>query len=125
MHDLIHFVLLQGLGNAFLANISACDAIFHVVSKIILVCSAQPTDFLFISSLSLSHIGAFEDEDVTHVEGDINPVRDLEIISEELRLKDIDYLSKRVVCFVFINSFSYSNPALPRNSNFPFSVVVL
>lgn len=31
--------------------------------------------------------GAFEGEDVTHVEGDVNPVRDLEIISDELRLK--------------------------------------
>ena len=29
----------------------------------------------------------FEDDDVTHVEGEVNPVRDLEIISEELRLK--------------------------------------
>lgn len=34
---------------------------------------------------------------MTHVEGDVNPVRDLEIISEELRLKDIEYLTKRVV----------------------------
>ena len=31
--------------------------------------------------------GAFEDDDVTHVEDDVNPVRDLEIISEELRKK--------------------------------------
>ena len=42
-------------------------------------------------------VGAFEDEDVTHVEGDVNPVRDLEIISEELRLKDMEYLRKRLV----------------------------
>ena len=41
--------------------------------------------------------GAFDDEDVTHVEGDINPVRDLEIIHEELRLKDEQYLSKQLV----------------------------
>eukprot|EP00730_Choanoeca_flexa_P008510 TRINITY_DN12498_c1_g10_i2.p1 TRINITY_DN12498_c1_g10~~TRINITY_DN12498_c1_g10_i2.p1 ORF type:complete len:404 (+),score=133.42 TRINITY_DN12498_c1_g10_i2:24-1214(+) len=53
-----------GLGNAFLSNISACDAIFHVCR-------------------------AFADEDITHVEGDVNPVRDLDIISSELRLKDI------------------------------------
>ena len=32
-------------------------------------------------------LGAFEDDDVTHVEDDVNPVRDLEIISEELRKK--------------------------------------
>ena len=41
--------------------------------------------------------GTFEDEDVTHVEGDVNPVRDLEIISDELRLKDIEYLQKAIV----------------------------
>jgi obg-like ATPase 1 len=58
----------QGLGNAFLSHISACDAIFHLCR-------------------------AFEDDDVTHVEGDVNPVRDLEIISEELRLKDIEFLN--------------------------------
>ncbi|XP_066586905.1 adenylate kinase 9 [Prorops nasuta] len=58
----------QGLGNAFLSNISACDGIFHLCR-------------------------AFEDDDVTHVEGDVNPVRDLEIISEELRLKDVEFLN--------------------------------
>ncbi|PSN40068.1 Obg-like ATPase 1, partial [Blattella germanica] len=57
----------QGLGNAFLSHIKACDALFHLCR-------------------------AFEDEDVTHVEGEVNPVRDLEIISEELRLKDEEYL---------------------------------
>lgn len=36
--------------------------------------------------------GCFEDENVSHVEGDINPVRDIEIINEELRLKDEEYL---------------------------------
>ncbi|GLV32586.1 uncharacterized protein CBL_00704 [Carabus blaptoides fortunei] len=39
-------------------------------------------------------LGAFEDDDVTHVEGDVNPVRDLEIIFEELRLKDEEQLLK-------------------------------
>ena len=34
---------------------------------------------------------------MTHVEGDVNPVRDLEIISEELRLKDGEYLGKAMV----------------------------
>lgn len=57
----------QGLGNAFLSHISACDAIFHLCR-------------------------AFEDDDVTHIEGEVNPVRDLEIICEELRLKDIERL---------------------------------
>ena len=40
--------------------------------------------------------GVFEDDDVTHVEGDVNPVRDMEIIFEELRLKDVEYLEKHV-----------------------------
>ena len=37
-------------------------------------------------------IGTFESEEITHVEGDVNPVRDIEIINEELRLKDEEYL---------------------------------
>ncbi|GFQ92678.1 obg-like ATPase 1 [Trichonephila clavata] len=61
----------QGLGNAFLSHIRACDAIFHLCR-------------------------CFEDEDVSHVEGDINPVRDIEIINEELRLKDEEYLTQLV-----------------------------
>ncbi|XP_076041098.1 obg-like ATPase 1 isoform X2 [Oratosquilla oratoria] len=57
----------QGLGNAFLSHIKACDALFHLTRS-------------------------FEDDDVTHIEGDVNPVRDLEIILEELRLKDEEYV---------------------------------
>jgi obg-like ATPase 1 len=57
----------QGLGNAFLSNIKACDAIFHVCR-------------------------AFDDDEVIHVDGEVNPVRDFETISEELRLKDEEYL---------------------------------
>ncbi|XP_006003587.1 obg-like ATPase 1 isoform X1 [Latimeria chalumnae] len=53
----------QGLGNAFLSHISACDGIFHLTR-------------------------AFEDDDITHIEGSVDPVRDIEIIHEELRLKD-------------------------------------
>lgn len=56
----------QGLGNAFLSHVSACDALFHLVR-------------------------AFDDVEVTHVEGAIDPIRDLEIISSELKLKDIAY----------------------------------
>ncbi|CAL8101645.1 unnamed protein product [Orchesella dallaii] len=58
----------QGLGNAFLSHIRACDAIFHVCRS-------------------------FEDDDIIHVDGEVNPVRDLETISEELRLKDEEYLN--------------------------------
>lgn len=38
--------------------------------------------------------GAFEDSDVTHVDGEVNPVRDFDTISEELRLKDEETLIK-------------------------------
>lgn len=44
----------------------------------------------------LLSLGAFEDDDVTHIEGDVNPVRDLEIIGEELRLKDEEMLTKHL-----------------------------
>ncbi len=39
-------------------------------------------------------IRAFDDAEVTHVEGDVNPVRDMEIIQTELRLKDIEWVTK-------------------------------
>ena len=62
----------EGLGNQFLANIRECDAIAHVVR-------------------------CFEDGDVTHVEGGVDPVRDIETIETELMLADLDSLEKRVV----------------------------
>ncbi|XP_033113777.1 obg-like ATPase 1 isoform X1 [Anneissia japonica] len=61
----------KGLGNAFLSHIKAVDGIYHVIRT-------------------------FEDEDITHVEGEVDPVRDLEIISEELRLKDEEFIEARV-----------------------------
>ena len=61
----------EGLGNAFLSHIKACDAIFHMQR-------------------------AFEAEDVTHVDGEVNPIRDLETIRDELRLKDEEYLAARI-----------------------------
>jgi len=59
-----------GLGNKFLSHISAVDGIFHLIR-------------------------IFEDEDVTHVEGTVDPVRDLDIISSELRLKDIETIETK------------------------------
>jgi len=59
----------QGLGNAFLSHISGCDAIFHMLR-------------------------VFKDDDITHVEGEVDPVRDIQIINDELRLKDISALEK-------------------------------
>jgi obg-like ATPase 1 len=58
-----------GLGNAFLSHIRAVDAIFQVVR-------------------------CFDDAEIIHVEGDVDPVRDLTIISEELRIKDIEFTEK-------------------------------
>lgn len=58
-----------GLGNAFLSHIRAVDAIFQVVR-------------------------CFDDAEIIHVEGDVDPIRDLEIISEELRIKDIEFAEK-------------------------------
>ncbi len=40
--------------------------------------------------------GVFTDEEVTHIEGEVNPCRDMEIIFDELRLKDIEYVEKNV-----------------------------
>jgi ribosome-binding ATPase len=62
----------EGLGNQFLANIRECDAIAHVVR-------------------------CFIDGDVTHVEGGVDPLRDIETIETELMLADLDSLEKRVV----------------------------
>ncbi|VFU10385.1 putative GTP-binding protein [Methylocella tundrae] len=62
----------EGLGNQFLANIRECDAIAHVVR-------------------------CFEDTDITHVEGKIAPVDDIETIETELMLADLESLERRVI----------------------------
>jgi len=41
----------------------------------------------------LLYLGAFEAEDVIHVEGEVNPIKDMEVINEELRLKDEEYFN--------------------------------
>ncbi|TGZ77516.1 hypothetical protein EX30DRAFT_344030 [Ascodesmis nigricans] len=60
-----------GLGNAFLSHIRAVDAIFQVVR-------------------------CFDDAEIIHVEGDVDPVRDLTIIADELRIKDIEFVEKNL-----------------------------
>lgn len=47
-------------------------------------------------SKQLCSTGAFEDEDIIHVENSVDPIRDLEIITGELRLKDIQTIEKRL-----------------------------
>lgn len=61
----------EGLGNKFLANIREVDAIVHVVR-------------------------CFQDENITHVEGRIDPVNDKEVIDTELQLKDLETIQKRL-----------------------------
>jgi len=61
----------EGLGNQFLANIRECEAIIHVLR-------------------------CFENENISHVEGGIHPMRDKEIIDIELQLKDLESLSKAI-----------------------------
>ncbi len=65
----------EGLGNQFLANIRECDAIAHVVR-------------------------CFEDPDVTHVEGRVDPVADAETISTELMLADLESIERRLAGLV-------------------------
>lgn len=61
----------EGLGNQFLANIREVDAIVHVIR-------------------------CFEDDNVVHVDGRVNPVADKEIIDTELQLKDLDSIEKKI-----------------------------
>ncbi len=62
----------EGLGNQFLANIRECDAVAYVLR-------------------------CFENDDITHVEGRIDPLADLETVETELMLADLESLEKRVV----------------------------
>ena len=57
----------KGLGNLFLNDIRGVDGLFHIVRN-------------------------FTDDNVTHLEGSVNPVRDLEIVQDELILKDLEFL---------------------------------
>ena len=61
----------EGLGNQFLANIRETDAIIHVLR-------------------------CFDDGNIIHVDGSVNPIRDKEIIDIELQLKDLDTIEKRI-----------------------------
>ncbi len=61
----------EGLGNQFLGNIRECDAIIHVLR-------------------------CFEDDNIVHVEGGVNPVRDKDIIDTELQFKDLESLEKKL-----------------------------
>jgi GTP-binding protein YchF len=62
----------EGLGNKFLSNIRETEVILHIVR-------------------------CFEDENVVHVEGSIDPIRDVEIIEQELLFADLDSIEKRIM----------------------------
>ncbi len=61
----------EGLGNKFLANIRETDAIIHVLR-------------------------CFDDENITHVDGSVDPVRDKNVIDTELQLKDLEVVEQRI-----------------------------
>ncbi|MBE6824605.1 MAG: redox-regulated ATPase YchF [Ruminococcaceae bacterium] len=61
----------EGLGNKFLSNIRECDAIVHVVR-------------------------CFENDDIIHVEGSVDPIRDIDTINLELILSDVELISRRI-----------------------------
>jgi GTP-binding protein YchF len=61
----------EGLGNQFLGNIRECDAILHVLR-------------------------CFDDPNVVHVDGSVDPVRDKEVIDIELQLKDLETVEARI-----------------------------
>lgn len=48
---------------------------------------------IMVAKKNNKKLGAFEAEDVIHVEGEVNPVKDMEVINEELRLKDEEYFN--------------------------------
>ncbi len=61
----------EGLGNKFLSNIRECDAIVHVVR-------------------------CFDNDDIIHVEGSVDPIRDIDTINLELILSDVELISRRI-----------------------------
>ncbi|MCW1360597.1 redox-regulated ATPase YchF [Campylobacter sp. US33a] len=81
LHSVIEFVDIaglvkgaskgEGLGNKFLSNIRETEVILHIVR-------------------------CFDDENITHVEGKVDPIRDIEIINTELILADIEQLGKKI-----------------------------
>lgn len=61
----------EGIGNKFLEDIQRCDAIIHVLR-------------------------CFDDENLPHIEGSVNPIRDLEIVDLELQVKDLEMVERKI-----------------------------
>ena len=60
---------------------------------LVLVCVSLPCVCVCVCLSNVCVSGAFDDEDIIHVEGNVDPVRDMEIIHEELRLKDEELIA--------------------------------
>ena len=84
----------EGLGNSFLSNIREMTALAHVVR-------------------------CFDDENITHVDGSINPARDVEVINLELIMADLESVEKRISrCEKLLktnDTVSYTHLTLPTN----------
>jgi obg-like ATPase 1 len=79
----------EGLGNAFLSHIRQVDGIMHVMR-------------------------AFDDGDIVHVEDSVDPVRDIEIITNELRSKDKEWVERRIGDLNKEKTKANSNPAAKK-----------
>ncbi|MBR6063002.1 MAG: redox-regulated ATPase YchF [Bacteroidales bacterium] len=62
----------EGIGNSFLADVRLCDALIHVLR-------------------------CFDNENLPHVEGSVDPVRDIEIVDFELQVKDLEQINKKML----------------------------
>jgi GTP-binding protein YchF len=80
----------EGLGNQFLANIRECDAIAHVLR-------------------------CFEDGDVTHVEGRIDPIADAETIETELMLSDMESVERRLANLSCVSVVEFERADIVRS----------
>jgi GTP-binding protein YchF len=76
----------EGLGNKFLSNIRETEVILQIIR-------------------------CFEDENITHVEGSIDPIRDIEIIETELLLADMETLEKRITTLTKKPKETTENPS--------------
>jgi obg-like ATPase 1 len=85
----------QGLGNAFLSHIRAVDGLYHVVR-------------------------AFRDDNITHVEESVDPVRDIGIINDELRFKDLETCEN----FINANETNVNRGVGGREKKFEFDTIV-
>ncbi len=81
----------EGLGNQFLANIRETDAILHIVR-------------------------CFDDPNVVHVEGTVDPDRDIEVIETELLLADLDVIAKRLERVIRLARVGQKEYALPAHA---------